>query len=50
MSLSSKEYLGRSPKETAMHAGLSRTHIALGGPAWERPGARPARLMRRICR
>jgi hypothetical protein len=31
----------RSPEGTAMPAALSREHIARG-PAWERPGARPA--------
>jgi hypothetical protein len=46
MSLSSKAYLGRSPEETAMHAALSRTHIAQGEPAWERPGDRHARPVR----
>jgi len=34
---------GRSPGGTAMLAALSRKHIAQGGPAWERPGARPAK-------
>jgi len=32
----------RSPVGTAMLAASSRKHIATGGPAWERPGARPA--------
>ncbi|HEY8878821.1 MAG TPA: alpha/beta fold hydrolase [Roseateles sp.] len=39
---SSKEYLGRSPEGTAMLAGSTGKHIAPGGPARERPGARPA--------
>lgn len=33
---------GRSPAGTAMLVALSHEHIALRGPAWERPGARPA--------
>jgi len=32
----------RSPEGTAMLAGATGKHIATGGPAWERPGARPA--------
>jgi hypothetical protein len=32
---------GRFPAGTAMLAASSRKHIACG-PAWERPGARPA--------
>jgi hypothetical protein len=32
----------RSPEGTAMLAASSRKRIAAGGPAWERPGARPA--------
>jgi hypothetical protein len=35
----------RSPEGTAMLAALSRKHIATGGPAWERPGARPANFI-----
>jgi len=35
---------GRSPEGTAMLAALSREHIAQGGPARERPVARPATL------
>ena len=46
MSPSSKEYLGRSPEGTAKLAGSTGKHIALCGPAWERPGARPAEFMR----
>eukprot|EP01031_Cornospumella_fuschlensis_P008795 gene8794-10827_t len=39
---SSQACLGRAPEGTATPAALSRRHIAQGGPAWERPGARPA--------
>ena len=35
----------RSPEGTATLAGSTGKHIALGGPAWERPGARPANTL-----
>jgi methyl-accepting chemotaxis protein len=41
---------GRSPEGTAMLAGSTGKHIARGGPAWERPGARSANVRRRLWR